>query len=391
MDALPAKITDRPPDGEASAWFLAGQLGAGGDTSHVAIKASPFLIGRRPEASLCLPFQTVSGMHAEILVDTHGLVLRDLNSTNGTFVNGCRVESEIPLKFDDLIQFADVPVRVRRQSAESRTQTLAEDVYDQAIALMQFDKLMSERRVTPFYQPVIDIATRELVGYEVLGRSRLVGITTPAAMFFAAAKLNLEVQLSRMLRWEGIQHSAAFPGQPHLFVNTHPAELAEPGLAESLRAVREFNPEQPLTLEIHEAAVTNETMMTELRASLLDLNITMAYDDFGAGRAQLSELAKVRPEYIKFDISLVHNIHIANAQHQQMVASLVKMVLELGIIPLAEGVECEDESEACRQLGFELGQGYYYGRPAAAPQRLNFLELAEPLSPVWNTPIRHEA
>lgn len=378
MEVLPAIETDIVPEAEASAWFLAGQLGPGGETSHIAIKTSPFLIGRRPEASLCLPFRTVSGAHAEIHIDALGLVLRDLNSTNGTFVNGCRVESEIRLNFDDLIQFADVPVRVRRQSCESRTQTLAEDVYDTAIALVQFDKLMSERHVTPFYQPVIDIVTHELLGYEVLGRSKLVGISTPAAMFRAAAKLNLEVQLSRMLRWEGIQHSATFPRQPHLFVNTHPAELAEPGLAESLRAVREINPNQPLTLEIHEAAVTNEQMMIELRASLVDLNITMAYDDFGAGRARLSELVKVRPEYLKFDISLVHDIHIANAQHQQMVASLVKMVRELGIIPLAEGVECEEESETCRQLGFELGQGYHYGRPAAAPQRTGFEELGNP-------------
>ena len=193
MEVVPAIETAVTPEIVASAWFLAGQLGPGGETSHVAIKVSPFVVGRRPDASLCLPFRTVSGAHAEIHIDTQGLMLRDLCSTNGTFVNGRRVESETRLQFDDLIQFADVPVRVRRQSAETRTPTQAEDVYDQAIALVQFDKLMSERQVTPFYQPVIDIATRALLGYEVLGRSRLVGITTPAAMFRAASKLNLRV------------------------------------------------------------------------------------------------------------------------------------------------------------------------------------------------------
>ena len=377
MEVLPANENAVASEVEAVAWFLAAQIGAGGETTHVAIKTSPFLIGRSPEASLCLPFRTVSGTHAEIHSDSEGLVLRDLSSTNGTFINGCRIESEVRLKFDDLIQFANIPVRVRRQSADICTQTLAEDVYDQAIALVQFDKLMSERQVTPFYQPVVEVATGKLLGYEVLGRSRLVGITTPAAMFRAAAKLNLEVQLSRMLRWEGIQQSAAFPDEPHLFVNTHPEELAEPGLAKSLRAVREANPTRPLTLDIHEGAVTNERMMIELRASLVDLDISMAYDDFGAGRARLAELVKVRPEFLKFDISLIHDIHIANAQHQQLVATLVKMVRELGIIPLAEGVECEEESDTCRQLGFQLGQGYYYGRPAGAPQHQSLDELVE--------------
>ncbi|MAD81288.1 MAG: diguanylate phosphodiesterase [Planctomycetaceae bacterium] len=380
MEVLPANETATVPEGDASAWFLVGNIGAGAEMTHIAITALPFLIGRKPEASLCLPSRTVSGFHAEIRSDSEGLILRDLSSTNGTFVNGRRLESEVRLEFDDLIQFADVPVRVRRQSGEVRAQTLAEDVYDQAIALVQFDKLMSERQVTPFFQPVVDVATRELLGYEVLGRSPLVGITSPAAMFGAAAKLNLEVQLSRMLRWEGIQHSLTFPDEPHLFVNTHPAELAESGLAESMQAVRDANPTRPFTLEIHEGAVTNERMMVELRACLDDLDITMAYDDFGAGRARLAELVRVRPEFLKFDISLVHDIHIANEQHQQLVATLVKMVSDLGIIPLAEGVECEEESDTCLQLGFQLGQGYYYGRPAGAPQGHGRVERGEQTS-----------
>jgi EAL domain-containing protein (putative c-di-GMP-specific phosphodiesterase class I) len=371
---VPAIENSVAPDGTTDAWFLAGSLGADGETTLIAIKTSPFLIGRKPESSLCLPFRTVSGEHAEITLDSEGLVLRDLSSTNGTFVNGCRIETTVRLQFDDLLQIADIPLRVRRHSAEVRQQTMAEDVYGQAIALVQFDKLMSERQVTPFYQPVIDINSREVLGYEVLGRSRLVGITTPAAMFRAAASLNLEIQLSRMLRWEGIKGGDAFPDEPHLFVNTHPAELDDPGLKKSLQAIRAANPTRQLTLEIHEGAVTNEGMMVELRAVLNDLDITMAYDDFGSGRARLSELVKVRPEYLKFDISLIHNIHIANEQHQQLVASLVKMVTELGIIPLAEGVECEEESETCQQLGFQLGQGYHYGRPAPAP---NVSELDE--------------
>jgi EAL domain-containing protein (putative c-di-GMP-specific phosphodiesterase class I) len=375
MQVRPVTEKSVGPSGTTDAWFLAGSLGTDGETALIAIKTSPFSIGRKPESSLCLPFRTVSSCHAEITCNAEGLVLRDLSSTNGTFVNGCRIESTVRLNYNDLLQIADIPLRVRRHSAEIRQQTMAEDVYGQTIALVQFDKLMPERQVTPFYQPVIDITSNEILGYEVLGRSRLVGITTPAAMFRAAASLNLEVQLSRMLRWEGIKGGEAFPDEPHLFVNTHPAELDDPGLAKSLQAIREANPTRPLTLEIHEGAVTSEHMMIELRACLDDLDMTMAYDDFGSGRARLSELVKVRPEFLKFDMSMIHDIHTASASHQQLVASLVKMVSELGIIPLAEGVECEEESDICRELGFKLGQGFFFGRPAPAPRRE---DLAEP-------------
>jgi EAL domain-containing protein (putative c-di-GMP-specific phosphodiesterase class I) len=350
----------------ASIWFLVGQLGHEGESVEVPINCSPFRIGRHNESSLCLPFRTVSYRHAEIHRDADRLLLRDLDSTNGTYVNGERIQSQVALRQDDLVQFADVALRVRNQASANLNHTLEEDVYDQALALVQFDRLMNERMVTPNYQPIVCLANEQTIAYEVLARSSLYGIETPGAMFRAAAKLNLEVQLSRMLRCEGIGHSRAFPSPPHLFVNTHPAELAEPGLADSLVSIREVNPCQPLTLEIHESAVSDLTRMCELKAVLEDLHMKLAFDDFGSGQARLVELIEIRPDYLKFDISLIRNIHAASPQRQQMVSSLVRMVRELGVTPLAEGVETREEHEACRQLGFEFGQGFYYGKPAPA-------------------------
>lgn len=345
-------------------WFLSGQPGPGEPLRHVPIHSSPFVIGRRADASLSLPCQTVSGRHAEIIEGQEGLLLRDLNSTNGTYVNGLRVADPIPLQEDDLVQFADVPFRIRQQNGNSPGRTLQEDVCDQALALVQFDNLMNEKAVVPFFQPILNLVSLETVGYEVLGRSRLVGLETPRAMFRAAAQLNLEIELSRMLRWQGIEASSLFPHTPHLFVNTHAAELAEPGLHESLHANRSINPDQELTLEIHEAAVTSSRTMNELRAVLNDLNMKLAYDDFGAGQARFNELVEVRPDYLKFDMSLIRGIDSASASRQQMLATLVRLTCELGIVPLAEGVETQGEHQTCRQLGFELAQGFFYGKPA---------------------------
>jgi EAL domain-containing protein (putative c-di-GMP-specific phosphodiesterase class I) len=192
----------------------------------------------------------------------------------------------------------------------------------------------------------------------------LYGIETPCAMFRAAAKLNLEIQLSNMLRWEGVLASSCFATLPHLFVNTHPRELAEYGLIDAMRAVREIRPLQALTLEIHEGAITDVKQMIELRAALADLDVRFAFDDFGAGQARLVELVTVKPDYLKFDICLIRDIDKASTPQQQMVSSLVRMVRDIGIVPLAEGVEREEESEICRDLGFELAQGYFYGKPA---------------------------
>jgi EAL domain-containing protein (putative c-di-GMP-specific phosphodiesterase class I) len=258
--------------------------------------------------------------------------------------------------------------RVRRQSAHhhTHTHTIQENVCDGALALVQFDRLMSQRAVTPFFQPIVSISTKEVLGYEVLGRSRLFGLETPKDMFRVAAQLNLEIELSVMLRWEGIQASRPLPGAPYLFVNTHPRELAAPGLLESLNALREGHPDQRLVLEIHESAVTDGPRMAELRSALTKLKIGLAYDDFGAGQARLNELVESPPDYLKFDMSLIRDINTASPQRYQLLASLVQMVRKLGIVSLAEGIENQAEAETCQQMGFDLAQGFLYGKPASA-------------------------
>ncbi len=347
-----------------TAWFLVGNFAGDREQRHYPIRVFPYVIGRRTDVSLCLPFQTVSGVHAEIDVSEEGIFLRDLHSTNGTFVNGRRISETTYLTQGDLIQLADVALRIQRQDSTQNTQTLEEDVCDQALALVQFDKLMTERLVTPNYQPIISLASTETLAYEVVGRSALFGVETPRAMFRAAEKLNLEVPLSSMLRWEGVVRSLQFHTPPHLFVNTHPRELAQPGLIESLHELRKVTPDQKITLEIHENAVSGASVLRNLKSALRELAITLAYDDFGVGQARLNEMADACPDYLKFDISLIRDLDSASEKRLQMVERLVHLGKEMGAVTVAEGVETQGEANVCCQLGFELGQGFLFGRPA---------------------------
>lgn len=346
-------------------WFLVGQVEATEGVRHIPINTMPMQIGRRSDLALCLPSQTVSSIHAEIVEEDGALLVRDLQSTNGTFVNGIPVMGQTPLYENDLVQFSDLAFRLHREVADGESQTVAGDAGDRAVALIQFDKLMDGDAAIPFYQPIVDMLTMETFGFEVVGRSRLFGLRSPREMFQVAAQLNLEAELSRLFRREGIRKGLSLPHKPNIFVNTHPVELGKPGLIESLQEIREFSANHPVTLEIHEAAVTDPKSMRELRAILNDLGMQLAYDDFGAGQARLVELVEIRPDYLKFDIQLVQGIYNAPARRQQMLATLVEMVRELDIAPLAEGIETEADSEACRQFGFEFGQGYYYGKPAS--------------------------
>jgi EAL domain-containing protein (putative c-di-GMP-specific phosphodiesterase class I) len=349
-----------------AAWSLVGLFDRDEPTRCVPIYTLPFLIGRRHDANLSLCCRAISNLHAELTAHGESLVLRDLGSTNGTYVNGRRITEAVELHDDDLVQFASVVFRVRRQSAAGNTLTTHEDFCDQALALIQFDKLMSERAVVPFFQPIVTMDLGQTVAYEILARSRLFGLKTPKEMFSGATQLQLEKELSEMLRWEGVLASQAMAGPPHIFLNMHPCELAEGGLLDSLTRLRTVYPSQQMTLEIHETAVTQNIQMCAIRSLLNELHITLAYDDFGAGQSRLNELGRHPPDYLKFDISLVHEIDSAPAPRQQVLADLIQMAHNLNIITLAEGVETQAESDTCRQLGFDLGQGFFFGRPSPA-------------------------
>jgi EAL domain-containing protein (putative c-di-GMP-specific phosphodiesterase class I) len=141
-------------------------------------------------------------------------------------------------------------------------------------------------------------------------------------------------------------------------------------LVPSLREIRNIAPRQPITIEVHEAAVARVEDLLELRAACRELNMELAYDDFGAGQARLDELARVAPDCVKFDMRLVRDLHRAPLERQLVTHRLVALVRELNIVPLAEGVENEAEAQACREAGFELAQGYHFGRPAPLPTGL---------------------
>ncbi len=372
----------------AVAWYLSGQINEADGVRKITLPPLPCEVGRRSGASVCLPHSSVSKNHSEFFSVDGSLCLRDLGSTNGTYVNGERLAAEdyAVLAEGDLIQFATLVFRLGsgRQMTEGRT--MHDDACDRALAMMQFDRLMNEGGVVPFFQPIMDIQKDARIGYEVLGRSRLFGLKTPAEMFSAAAKLNLEAELSRAMRLYGVALCEQLPAGLNIFLNTHPIELAKEGLHHSLVELRNQAPDLKITLEIHEAAITNVSLILKLRQQLTDLNMQLAFDDFGVGRARLVELSEVRPDYVKFDMNLTRDIHRATAKRQEVVALIAKMVNDLGITSLAEGVEQLESHEILKEMNFQLGQGYYYGRPAPLSSFLKDDLLAAQPGPVAGPP-----
>ncbi len=345
-------------------WTLAGRVAENQPVRELEIHSEVFTIGRRANCSLPLNTSCVSSNHAELRLREGRMFVCDLNSTNGTFINGVKLHGEGEVFHGDLLQFASVVFRVQRVKRGTSGLTVAEEADEQALTMLQFDRLIHDDKLTPYLQPIVSLADQRIIGYELLARSSLFRLQSPKDMFEAAARLDMEVELSQVARHRGIEVARAIPNDLILFVNTHPKELEDPRLAKSLEDLRiQAGDERLITLEIHEAAITNLQRMKELVRLMNDLNLQLAFDDFGVGQARLVELAELSPRYLKFDMKLTQNIQHASCGLKKLVNLFAKFVNDMGICALAEGVETQESHQILLDMGFHLAQGYFYGKP----------------------------
>lgn len=361
-----------------TSWFLEGYLGEERVLRRFAVHERHGLcVGRRGTLELCIPDHTVSALHAEFYVRDDGLHLRDLGSSNGTYLNRERVFGEVAVREGDAVHFCRNEFRVGRahsagamEEAERTTRTAvsAMALPGQLCGGREMHELLQQQSVCLAYQPIRaldDSGGSDAIAYELLGRGNHPRLPhSPVDLFQIAESIGVATHLSGLFRDIGVLKARQLPGDPNIFFNTHPAELNHPQMLDDLRRLRRSCPDLVLTMEIHEAVAASSSAMGKLRERLRDMDIGLAYDDFGAGQGRLVLLADTPPDYLKFDISLVHGIDRASSSRQRLLTGLVDSVRSMGVRCIAEGVETEAELQICREMGFDLAQGYHLGRPA---------------------------
>jgi len=340
------------------------------------IDSVPFIIGRGKDCHLTLGSKSVSRHHVQLNVSGDMLWVRDAGSTNGTFLNGKPLTESEMLKEGDILLIGQVGFCVLSTDERPRpddddnktvfldTSNLRTEQLDSYTT--QFKKMIHDRAVVPHFQPILTLSNQCIKGYEILGR--LHGDadlpSNPVDLFNLAVSLDMESELSSLFREEGVNQSPPLPESASLFVNTHPAELIKTrALKRSLKKIRKMAASTNIVLEINEKAITDLERMKSLQSAMKNLDIGLAYDDFGVGQTRLIELAKFPPDFLKFDISLIRKIHLAPKRLHQLIVTFLNMSQDLGTITIAEGVECKEEGETCRQLGFDYAQGNFYGAP----------------------------
>lgn len=249
--------------------------------------------------------------------------------------------------------------RVKEQAAELLGQETTPGT-DRDTLSRNFDRCMDSLWVA--FQPIVDARKRTIYGYEALMRSREPSLPHPGAVLDAAETLNRLDELGRRIRTLTSQAIQTAEGLPVFFVNLHVRDLLDPTLAAKDSPLLPFA--KQIVLEVTERASLAE--VPDLRARIATLRAAgfrIAVDDLGAGYAGLTSFALLEPEIVKLDMSLIRDVHLS-ATKRKVVRSMVNLAQDMGMLVVAEGIECIEERETLVNLGCDFLQGYLLSKPA---------------------------
>ena len=219
--------------------------------------------------------------------------------------------------------------------------------------------------IKPVFQPVVDLASGHLVGYEALARFASAPGRSTEAWFALAHDCGLGPQLDAAAIRAALE-PVGRPIDTHLALNVSPSALTSEPVTEALPADL-----TGLVIEIteHEFVPDDETLAGAV-AELRDRGAQIAIDDAGAGYAGLKQMMRVKPDIVKLDRDLVKRIH-ADPARMALVESFVRFARRIGATVCAEGIESLDDLEVVSDLDVQWGQGYALGRPQAPWARVS--------------------
>ncbi|MFO7813425.1 MAG: GGDEF domain-containing protein [Pelovirga sp.] len=251
-------------------------------------------------------------------------------------------------------------------------QHLAQSIPQVGSELKQmFDDIICHRRLTPHFQPIVDLQTGKIIGYESLIRGPSDSpLHPPGVLFETAIRLNRLVELEILCRDTNIEFFSRLQLPGKLFLNISPKALMEPDFP------RGFTKQS-----IHKHGLDSNRLVIELTEDfpIFDIEVVrqnleyyrntgfqVALDDLGTAYAGLRLWSELKPDYVKFDKYFIQSIN-RDPHKKYLIQSLQDIAAQVGCQTIAEGVETIEEYYTVQAIGVTYGQGYYFGRPASAP------------------------
>lgn len=233
---------------------------------------------------------------------------------------------------------------------------------------------LREEQFEMYYQPICDLSSGRLAGFEALIRWHhpTEGLVSPMDFLWVAEQtgqireIGLWTLQRACLDWPTLR-SRINQHKPFVSVNLSPSQLTGEGFVDEVRNIVNRNqmPAPELKLELTETVIINNPELAlQLLSKLTESGSTLALDDFGTGHSGLDALHRYPIGTMKIDRAFVSQM-LTSPHSAKIVRASIELAHSLKMDVVAEGIETEDERLALLELGCDFGQGWLFGKPAA--------------------------
>ncbi len=281
-----------------------------------------------------------------------------------------------------ILRDADTAMYKAKEQGKARFKVFNQKMHDQAMHLLELEsdlrKALELDQFVMYYQPIIDLPSGGLAGFEALVRWQhpQLGLVGPMEFIPLAEDTGLIFGLGEWVFRTACNQVSAWCRElgsdrtPHVAVNLSPKQFMQPNLVQVMQQIVEQSGADPekLKVEITETVLMdNAEAAVEMLGKLRRLGLRLSIDDFGTGYSSLSYLQRFPVDILKIDRSFI-SVFGTERESQVMVRSIVSLARNLNLKVVAEGVDQKVQCGLLRELGCDFAQGFLFSRPVPLAQ-----------------------
>jgi len=278
---------------------------------------------------------------------------------------------------ENLIRDADAAMYHAKEMGKAQFKVFDKKLHEKAMHLLQREtdlrKAIHKKQFENHYQPIVDLKTASLVGFEALIRWKhpQLGLIYPGSFISIAEETGLIIPITRLVaeaacrdlkRW---QQTLKDRIRLTMNINISSKHFLMPSLLDDIKQILNKTglPPEQLKLEITETALMEDADETiRLVHRLKDFGLQLVIDDFGTGYSSLSYLQRLPIDTLKVDRSFVSRIQNEPDGNRNIVEAIISLAHRLDMIVVAEGVETQEQLSILLEMNCQLGQGYLFSK-----------------------------
>ena len=290
---------------------------------------------------------------------------------------------------ENIIRDADAAMYHAKENGKAQYKIFDNTLHKKALHLLEREtdlrKAIQRDEFENHYQPIVDLQTASLVGFEALIRWNhpQLGLIYPGSFISIAEETGLIVPMTQLIAQRACDDLCHWQDQLQdelkltMNINLSSKHFLSPTLLEDIKEIlnKTGMPPEQLKLEITETALMEDADETiRLVHRLKDLGLKLVIDDFGTGYSSLSYLQRLPIDTLKVDRSFVSRIKSAPDGNRNIVEAIISLAHRLEMIVVAEGVETEEQFAILLEMKCQFGQGYLFSKPLSKSKADQLIE-----------------